>query len=84
VLGLILNNMSYGYSSRLIKLNKQADKKHIGVMLGRKCIEADVSVSDIASRLGVSRMTVYNWFAGLHTPRADAEAAIAYLIKTLK
>jgi len=76
--------MSYGYSSRLIEANKQADKRHLGVLLGSRCIKADIPVSVIALHLGVSRMTVYNWFIGLHTPQAACIAAIDTFLETLK
>jgi transcriptional regulator with XRE-family HTH domain len=62
--------MSYGYSNRLIELNKKADGNSLGVQLGRLCIERDVPVSDVAVHLGVTRQTVYNWFCGANAPRA--------------
>ena len=65
--------MSYGYSNRLIELNKEADDRLLGVQLGRVCIIRDVPVSDVAVHLGVSRQTVYNWFCGTNAPRAKLE-----------
>jgi len=62
--------MSYGYSNRLIELNKEADDRLLGVQLGRVCIQRDVPVSDVAVHLGVTRQTVYNWFCGANAPRA--------------
>lgn len=76
--------MSYGYSSRLIALNKRADKSKLGVALGRKCIALDIPVTEVATRLSVSRMTVYNWFAGTHEPQRLYASAINTLLKTLK
>lgn len=61
--------MSYGYSARLIGLNKKADKKRLGVRLGKRCIELDIPVADVAIHMGVSRQTVYNWFSGVHDPK---------------
>ena len=61
--------MSYGYSARLIGLNKKADKKRLGVRLGKRCIELDIPVTDVAIHMGVSRQTVYNWFSGVHDPK---------------
>ena len=57
--------MSYGYSQRLIEANKKADGKSLGVALGRVCIKQDISVTELAEKLGVSRATIYNWFWGL-------------------
>jgi hypothetical protein len=63
---------------------KKADKKKLGVALGRKCIENDVPVIDIANQLGVSRMTVYNWFTGAHEPLPLHLSAITALLQKLK
>ena len=60
--------MSYGYSAKLVALNRQADKENLGVRLGRACIKEDISVSMVASALGVSRQTLYNWFMGKSSP----------------
>jgi hypothetical protein len=76
--------MSYGYSQRLVDLNKRADKKLLGVILGRACIEAESPVRTIADQLGVSRATVYNWFTGLCDPHPRYHAAINKLLKRLK
>ena len=75
--------MSYGYSSRLILANRKANNANLGVKLGRKCIKSDISVAEVAKRVGVSRMTVYNWFIGLHEPQPEHALAIADLINTL-
>lgn len=61
--------MGYGYSLSLVEANKNASVRgNIGVRLGRKCIKHGISVSEVAKKLGVSRMTVYHWFAGRYTP----------------
>ena len=71
--------MSYGYSARLVELNKQADTRLLGVRLGRVCIKKDISVSQVAAKLRVSRQTVYNWFSGAHTPSASVnQQLLAY------
>lgn len=75
--------MSYGYSSRLIELNKKADKKNIGVMLGKRCIACDISVVQVSKMLNVSRMTVYNWFAGTHKPQVAYMQAIKDILDKL-
>lgn len=75
--------MSYGYSSRLIKCNKASSGRKLGVKLGRACIAADISVSAVARRLGVSRQTVYNWFAGVSEPSPTNIATVQALIKNV-
>ena len=77
--------MPHGYSQYLVLVNKSANKRHIGVALGRACIAKGVSVADVAERFGVSRQTVYNWFEGKHDPKpemlSDIEKYIARLTK---
>lgn len=60
--------MSYGYSVRLIELNKKANQKSSGVRLGKVCIRHDLPVAEVALHLGVSRQTIYNWFSGVCEP----------------
>lgn len=57
-----------GYSFRLVKANREADPKHIGVLLGRFCIKNDIPVQKAAEVFGVSRMTIYQWFIGAAIP----------------
>jgi transcriptional regulator with XRE-family HTH domain len=40
-------------------------------------------VAQIAERFGVSRQTVYNWFAGVHEPSRELLRPILTYIKTL-
>lgn len=61
--------MSYGYSAKLIALNRQADKSLLGVRLGRACIREDIPVTTVSAALGVSRQTLYNWFMGKSSPQ---------------
>jgi transcriptional regulator with XRE-family HTH domain len=56
--------------------NKKASIKSLGVALGRVCIRADISVSEVAEAFGVSRMTIYNWFKGDSVPYHSYDEAI--------
>jgi hypothetical protein len=76
--------MSYGYSQRIVELNKSAPYKTLGVALGRLCIKKDVPVAEIAKTLGVSRTTVYNWFTGWCIPAPKHQEGITELINQLK
>lgn len=73
-----------GYSRRFALSNKKADQKHIGVQLGRICIERDIPVPDVAEYLGVSRQAVYMWFLGKSLPHPAKRELIAQTIQTLK
>ena len=76
--------MSYGYSARLVQLNKQASMQNWGVKLGRLCIREDIPVCMVASKLGVSRQTVYNWFCGANTPQDASLVSIKALMRVIK
>lgn len=75
--------MAYGYSVRLIELNKEADPSLLGVKLGRVCIKKNVPVSDVAKELGVSRQTIYNWFVGESSPQNLVVDAVEQLLAKL-
>lgn len=72
--------MSYGYSARLIDLNKKADPKLLGVRLGKVCIKHGMSVAEVAELLSVSRQTVYNWFIGASNPQNVVVDAVERLL----
>mgnify|MGYP005989590039 CR=1 FL=1 len=72
--------MSYGYSTHLDSLNQEADQSLLGVRLGRTCIDANVPVTEVASQLGVTRQTVYNWFTGVHEPKQELLELIEAII----
>lgn len=68
-----------GYSMRLNQLNNAAyveDPRHLGVLLGRFCIDNNVSVIQVAKDFGVTRQCVYNWFTGKTRPRAETAVLI--------
>jgi hypothetical protein len=76
--------MSYGYTLHLLITNKKADGKSLGVALGRECICRNVPVTLTASKLKVSRQTIYNWFSGVHIPDDKYTDAIVRLIAEIK
>jgi len=69
-----------GYSSRIIKLNKEASGRLLGVKLGRVCIKHDIPVTYVAGILKVSRQTVYNWFTGATNPHDNITDTVKKLI----
>jgi hypothetical protein len=76
--------MSHGYTLRIRDLNAKADKRKLGVRLGRVCIKHDVPVTVVAERMGVTRATVYNWFCGTSVPQASAVTLIEAYIASLE
>lgn len=53
-----------GYNSKLIKIVNEADQTKLGIRLAQACIKNDISVSEVAEFMGISRISVYNWFKG--------------------
>lgn len=56
--------MSQGYTIKVADAIKNADGSLIGVQLGLLCLKRGISVIEVASTLGVTRQTVYQWFCG--------------------
>lgn len=73
-----------GYSRRFAEANKKADQSHIGVQLGRICINKDIPVPDVAEYLGVSRQAVYLWFLGRSMPHPRTRDRLKELVASLK
>lgn len=61
-----------GYSMRVVMALQNADSELPEIQFGRFCVRNNIPVDRIAAELGVSRMTVYNWF--LRGVRAKAGA----------
>jgi len=76
--------MIYGYSARLVTLNKEASGHLLGVKLGRECIQRNLPVTRVSRELRVSRQTIYNWFCGKGDPRSDKASAITAYLARLK
>ena len=76
--------MSYGYTLKLVSLNRAANKNSLGVKLGKLCIQYDIPVAYVSSSLGVSRQTVYNWFTGESEPNEKTKESIEKLITKIK
>lgn len=71
-----------GYSYALVRKINMADPEHLGVQLGKYCVENDVSVQHIADAMDVSRTAVYAWFEGKSRPTgAVKEKILAFISK---
>ena len=76
--------MSTGYSLRIRDLNAKADKRKVGVRLGRVCIKHDIPVTVVAKHMGVTRATVYNRFCGVSAPQDTTTGLIETYIASLE
>jgi transcriptional regulator with XRE-family HTH domain len=72
-----------GYSRKFVDANKKADPLHVGVQLGRICLERDIPVQDVAEYIGVSRQAVYQWFLGRTKPQPSKRDALWELLARL-
>lgn len=71
---------SKGYSYSIVQEVRSADPMHIGVQLGRLCIEKNIPVSKVAEDTGVSRLTVYMWFTGKTYPKPERKEKLQALL----
>ena len=81
---MLFRSNNKGYSRKYVSANRNADQSHIGVKLGRVCIDRDIPVLDVAEYLGVSRQAVYLWFLGKSKPHPDMRLKIQEITKRLK
>lgn len=72
-----------GYSRKFVDANKCADPFHVGVQLGRICIERDIPIADVAAHLQVSRQAVYMWFLGKSLPHPAKRKVLWELLDRL-
>lgn len=56
--------MPRNYSQRFVLGVQQGDQRHPGTRLAMACIRANIPAVHVAKVLGVSRVTVFNWFRG--------------------
>lgn len=68
-----------GYDTQFVARIRAAPADLPGVALGLACVALNIPVFDVASELGVSRMTVYGWFTGTVAPRPERVRAIRAL-----
>lgn len=52
------------FTERYLRDLHTFNDKRLGVQFGKLCAKANLPPSMIAGVLGVSRMTIYNWFKG--------------------
>lgn len=68
-----------GYSQALVDLVATADRNTVVGQFARYCVDCKIPVSQVAQRMGVTRMSVYGWFRGA-TPRPELEAKMVKIL----
>lgn len=69
-----------GYSSLFLTKVAEGDSQLPANQFARVCIDRNLSVAEIARRLGVTRATVYNWFTGKSSPRPNQQVKMRRLM----
>lgn len=75
--------MPRSYSEAFMIELHQANPQLAGVKLAKACIKANIPAQYIAEKMGVSRMTIYNWFRG-KSLRGSNERKVWVLIERIK
>jgi len=75
-----MTSESRGYSMVLVDRVMKADARLIAVRLAKVCFKYNISVLEVAKRLGVSRASVYSWFKCEAYPRKSYHDAIDNLM----
>lgn len=74
-----MHGYSYAFIKRIHTLAKNKTAP-VGVQLGAIAVQHEIPISKIAERVGVSRMTVYDWFTGKYEPKQSNLAKLkAYI-----
>lgn len=72
-----------GYSLKVAESVMQSDENTLVGRLGRECLRRDIPVTQVATVLGVSRQTVYNWFLGVTQPLPHHAATALIWLESL-
>lgn len=70
-----------GFMSTFVTTITNADPNKIGTKLGKFMLDHNISATEIAKRLGVTRATVYYICQSKFYPRPELESRINELIK---
>jgi transcriptional regulator with XRE-family HTH domain len=71
---------SRGFLSSFVEQIKSANPNYIGTKLGNYMIDKNVSASDMAKRLGISKATVYYICQSKFRPRPELQEKIEALL----
>ena len=70
-----------GYSPKMLELVKNADPDQFGVKFAKFCVANNLSVVTVSEQLGVTRMTLYRWFAGGNVHKDNRDAIKKFMAK---
>ena len=71
--------MIAGYSPKILEMVKNGDSDSFGVKFAKFCIAKKLSVEYVSKELGVTRMTLYRWFAGQDIRKKNREAIKSFM-----
>jgi len=67
------------YSQKFIDEVMQGDTRRVGVELAQHCVAANLPAKYVAHALGVSRVTMHNWFRGKILRGKNEDVALAFI-----
>lgn len=71
--------MPRSYSDKFIMELSKIDSDHIGVQLGKLCVEANIPATYVAVALETSRMSVHSWFRGQEIRKSKHKLISAFM-----
>lgn len=75
-----MSNQARGYSTLFLSAIKEAELDPVVRQFAEECIRRGIPISAIASRLDVTRASVYNWLTGKTSPRQAQMAQIKKVV----
>jgi|APCry1669189440_1035222.scaffolds.fasta_scaffold94009_2 hypothetical protein len=63
-----MSNTTRGYSTLFVRKVNEANQDDVVIQFAQACIKRELPIISVASAMGVSRATVYNWFTGKFYP----------------
>ena len=75
-----MSKLARGYSTLFLSRIEKAELDPFLKQFADECIRRGIPISAIASRLGVTRASVYNWFTGRAAPRRSQMVQIKKVV----
>jgi hypothetical protein len=63
-----MSNTTRGYSTLFVRKVDEANQNELAIRFAQACIKREMPMISVASAMGVTRATVYNWFTGKFHP----------------
>jgi DNA-binding transcriptional regulator YiaG len=75
-----MSDTARGYSTLFVRKVDEANQKDLAIRFAQACIKREMPMISVASAMGVSRATVYNWFTGKFRPHKKHQELMQQLM----